>query len=66
MTIEEEKDLAKVVEQAMKHTNDKNVLKTSLTASLRLFYSMGYRSGYEDGMNDTKNGKDQRVIAHLN
>lgn len=66
MTIEEEKELAKVVEQVMKHTNDKNALKTSLTASLRLFHSMGYRSGYEDGMNDAKNSKDQRVIAHLN
>lgn len=65
MTIEEEKGLAKVVEQVMKYITDKNALKTSLTASLRLFHSMGYRSGYEDGMNDAKNSKDQRVIAHL-
>lgn len=42
MIIEEEKYLAKVVEQVMKHINDKNALKTSLTASLRLFHSMGY------------------------
>ena len=66
MTTEEENDIAKIVQQVASHINDKNALMMSLASSLRLFHSMGYRKGYSDAMNDAKDGKDQRVVAHLN
>ena len=66
MTTEEENDIAKIVQQVASHINDKNALMMSLASSLRLFHSIGYRKGYADAMNDSKNGKDKRVVAHLN
>lgn len=66
MTTEEENDIAKIVQQVVSHANDKDALKTNVANSLRLFHSIGYRKGYADAMNDCKNGKDRRVVAHLN
>lgn len=66
MLLEEEKDLAKTVEQVLKHSSDPKAQRTSLRAALRLYYSMGYQNGYNEAMADAKAGKDKRVIAHLN
>lgn len=66
MPLEEEKDLAKTVEQVLKHASDPKAQRTSLRAALRLYYSMGHQNGYNEAMADTKVGKDKRVVAHLN
>jgi hypothetical protein len=66
MTLEEEKDMAGVAEKVISHAENPSSMKIALLAALRLFHSMGYRSGYADAMDDAKNGRDRRVVAHLN
>ena len=66
MSLEEEQDLEKTVEQVLKHAGNPESQRTSLRAALRLYYSMGHRNGYNEAMADSKAGRDQRVVAHLN
>ena len=66
MSIEDEKDLNKIVGNILDYATTPSSQRIMLKASLNLFYSKGYRNGYNDAMNDAKAGKDQRVVAHLN
>ena len=66
MSIEDEKDMASIIDKVLMHASDCKALRISLAAALRLFYSKGFCTGYDEAMDDAKNGKDQRVIAHLN
>ena len=64
MSPEEEQDLEKTIELVL--TGSPEYQRTSLRASLQLFYNIGYRNGYNEAMADAEVGRDQRVVAHLN
>lgn len=66
MTPDEEKDLNETIGRLIEHSNDPDRLRTSLSAALRMYYSMGHRSGYKEGWSDSNRGVDKRVVAHLN
>lgn len=48
------------------HASNPSSQRRSLLAALNLFYSKGHSDGYKEAMDDAKNGKDKRVVAHLN
>lgn len=66
MPPETEQDLEKTIELVLKHAGNSESQRTSLRASLQLFYNIGYRNGYNEAMADAEVGRDQRVVAHLN
>lgn len=66
MSIEEENDIEKIIEQVLRYASNPDAQKVSLRAALNLFYSYGHRNGYNEAMNDVKNRKDKRIVAHLN
>jgi len=63
---ENENDMQDVADKVLAHAGDSILLRASMLAAFRLFYSKGHRAGYDDAMRDAKSGKDRRVAAHLN